>query len=293
MILAAIGCCLGAAAFAATRPDPVGRTPDGSHPLQPRLTEEPDRVTTETVARFDSSQPGRPPARARPGKPLSFECRLDDGDWERCAPPVSFDGLRPGVHRFELRAVNTAGRWSPAARYAWRIRREPVEPAEPPQPPTAAPAPSAPTPPADPSPPPAQPVQPVQPVEPVRPVEPDERGEPFTIEQIAPLDDLFPGEPAQALTLRVVNPNPVPIAVTSLTYSFAAEPPDCPTDQNFIVVPSDASAATPLRIAAESSVELPAQGITPPLIAMRELPVDQNACQGAPLELNLEGDAQG
>jgi hypothetical protein len=290
MILAAIGCCLGAAAFAATRPDPVGRNPDGSHPLQPRLTESPDRVTTETTARFDSSQPGRPPARARPGKPLSFECRLDDEGWERCGKPVSFDRLRPGVHRFELRAVNAAGRWGPAARYAWRIRREPVEPAEQPGPPTATPAPTAPTPPAVQSPPPAQPEGRV---EPVQPVEPGDGGEPFTIEQIAPLDDLFPGEPAQALALRVVNPNSVPISVTSLTFSFAAEPADCPTDQNFVVVPSDASTATPLRIAAETSVELPAQGVTPPLIAMRELPVDQNACQGAPLELDLEGEARG
>jgi hypothetical protein len=276
MILAAAGCCLGAVAFAATRPDTVGRARGASHPLQPRLTEHPDRVTTEATARFDSAQPSRPAARAEPGNPLRFECRLDDGGWELCRPPVSFDDLSLGLHRFELRAVNASGRSGPAAGFAWRIRRTPVEPAAPPSP-TAAPTAPEPTP----------------PVEQPTPPPPSENAEPFAIEQIAPLEDLYPGEPAQSLALRLTNPNPVPIAVTSLTFSFAADPPGCPAAENFIVVPSDASAATPLEIAAETSLELPAQGISPPLIAMRELTVNQNACQGAALELTLEGEAQG
>jgi hypothetical protein len=278
IVLAVVGCCLGAAALAATRSNTSGRVRLVTHPLQPRLTEYPDRVTTAVNARFDSVQPGRPPARAEPGKPLGQECRLDRGDWERCRLPVSFADLDLGQHRFDVRAVNTAGRFGPAATYVWRVRRIPAEPVAPPTaPPASAPAPQ----PAPPTEPPAPP--------PVLP----ENGKPFAIEQVAGLADLFPGEPAQALSLRVTNPNSVPIAVTSLSFSFAADPPGCPTEENFIIVPSDASAATPIRIGPEESLELPAQGVSPPEIAMRELPVDQNACQGAGLELKLEGEAQG
>jgi hypothetical protein len=279
MILTAIGGFLGAAAFAATRSDSAGGL-GASHPLQPHLVEYPDRVTTVATARFDSVQPGRPPARAKPGNPLGLECRLDGGDWESCRPPVSFTDLDLGTHSFELRAVNAAGRSGPAARFVWRLRRHSVEQSLP-LPPSAesqpASAESQPAPPTaeSPAPPPAT-----------------EEGEPFAIEQVALPGDLYPGEPAQPLALRVTNPNPVPIEVTSLTFSFAVDPPGCPTAENFIVVPSGASAATPLRIAAETSLELPQQGITPPLIAMRELPVNQNACQGATLELSLEGEAQ-
>jgi hypothetical protein len=289
MILAAIGCCLGAAAYAATRPDPVGQAGDGSHPLQPRLTEHPDRVTAEATARFDSAQPGRPGPRAKPGNPLRFECLLDNGDWEPCGRPVNFSGLRPGPHQFELRAVNAGGRSGPAARFTWRVRRDPVEPAVPPPPA------SEPTPPTE-SPTqslPDEPTAPVQPVEPIHPVEPIKNGKPFTIEQIAPLADLLPGEPAQPLALRLTNPNPEPISVVSLTVSFAADPPGCPAAENFTLVPSDVSPATPLTIAAESSIDLPTQAISAPSIAMLELPVDQNACQGANLELKLEGQAEG
>jgi hypothetical protein len=280
MILAVVGCCLGAAAaYAATRPDTAGQA---SRPLQPRFTEHPDPVTTVATARFDSVQPSRPPARAKPGNPLRFECRLDGGSWERCQPPVNLDGLSFGRHHFEVRAVNASDRSGPAAGFAWRIRRRPAEPAAPspvaPSPPTAAPEPTKPA--ETPTPPPVLPEEP-------------EKGEPFAIEQTAGLEDLYPGEPAQPLALRLTNPSPTAIAVTSLTFSFAADPPGCPSAENFTIVPSDASAETPIRIAAETSVELPAQGISPPLIAMRELPVNQDACQGATLDLKLEGEAQG
>jgi hypothetical protein len=271
-----VGCCLGAAALAATRSEDSGRE-RSSHPLQPRLTEYPDRVTTAVDARFDSVQPGRPPALAVPGKPLRLECRLDGGDWERCRLPTRFTDLDLGQHRFDVRAVNSAGRFGPAATFVWRVRRDPVKresyPAPEPAPPARSPAPS----PEPPVPPPALP----------------EGGAPFTIEQVGELEDLFPGEPAQALSLRLTNPNPVAIEVIALTFSFAADPPGCSAAENFIVVPSDASTSTPVAIAAESSIELPAQGVSPPEIAMRELPVDQNACQGAPLELKLEGEARG
>ena len=235
-------------------------------------------MTDADSARFDSIQPNRPAARAQPGNPPSFECRLDGSEWDVCRLPTTFTDLDLGQHRFGVRAVNSADRAGPAAEFTWQIQPRSTEP-EPAQSAdeTPEPAPPAETPTMAPSPP--------------TPV-PD-HGEPFAIEQTAGLEPLFPGEPAQSLSLRLTNPNPIPIEVTSLTFSFAVDPPGCPSAENFVIVPSDASLEAPLRIAAETSVELPAEGISPPRIAMRELPVDQNACQGAPLELKLEGEAQG
>jgi hypothetical protein len=278
-VLAVVGCCLGAAAFAATRPDPAprqqGQDQSASQPLRPRIVEHPEPVTTIALATFTVSQPGRPPRRASPGHPLSFQCRLDGGGWEHSRPPLSLDDPGYGRHRFEVRAVNDGGRSGPAAAFEWRLRREPR---------VAAPEPTpTPTPTAPPiSPPPAPPVEP-----------PQGDAEPFSIEQTAALPDLYPGAAAQPIPLRLENPNPIPIAVTALSVAIAAEPPGCPSDENFALAPADVSAAAPLTIAAESALALPAEGIDPPTIAMRELPVSQDACQGAELELRFEGDAVG
>lgn len=115
---------------------------------------------------------------------------------------------------------------------------------------------------------------------------------PFSILQVTPPADLYPGAPAQPLALRVENPNPVPMEVTSLEASLADDPPGCPAE-NFILLPSRASAATPLVIPAQAGIALPAQGISPPTIAMRDLPVSQDACQGADLDLVFSGKAGG
>jgi hypothetical protein len=281
MVLAAVGCCLGAAAFAATRPDIASRQGSNSGPLQPRITEHPEPMTTITVANFDISQPGRPPRSANRGYSLRYQCRLDGGEWEACRLPARFAGLGLGRHRFAVRAVNENNDSSPAASFGWRVRRTPSLP--------AAPEP-APTPVATPVPPP--PTPPAPPVEPVEP--PEGEAEPFTIEQTATLPDLYPGAPPQPIPLRLENPNPIPIAVTALSAAIAADPPGCPSAENFVLVPAvGLSAATPLRIPAESAVELPAPGIAAPTIAMLELPVSQDACQAAELELRLEGDAVG
>ncbi|MBA3866379.1 MAG: hypothetical protein H0X42_08545, partial [Solirubrobacterales bacterium] len=135
------------------------------------------------------------------------------------------------------------------------------------------------------------PVPPPQP--PPEPTEPTGEGKPFSIEQTASLPDLYPGEAPEPIPLRLENPNPVPISVTALRAAIAADPPGCPSAENFVITPSDASVTMPLAIPAESSVELPAQGISPPAIAMLELPVSQDACQGANLTIELEGEAVG
>nr|MBA3867396.1 hypothetical protein [Solirubrobacterales bacterium] len=120
-VLTAAGCCLGAAAYAATRGGPVDQQGSVSRPLKPRLIEHPDPVTTVVTAEFDFVQPSRPPARANPGNPLRFRCRLDRAEWSWCRPPARLRGLGPGRHRFEVRAVNAGGRSGPAATYGWRL----------------------------------------------------------------------------------------------------------------------------------------------------------------------------
>lgn len=270
LVLAAVGCCLAAAAYAARGPGAGAERQRRQRPLVPRLTGHPDAVTSARNARFDFGPRARPPARARRGsRPLEFECRLDRDAWNACRAPVRVTGLRHGRHRFRVRAVNAAGRWGRAAVFSWRVRSAaPVSVLPPPRPPRPA---------AAPAPPPG----------------PEGEGLPFSIVQIAPPADLYPGAPAQPLALRVENPNPVPIEVTSLEASLAEDPPVCPAAENFVLIPSGASATTPLVIPARAGVTLPAQGISAPQIAMRDLPVSQDGCQGADLDLVFDGEARG
>jgi hypothetical protein len=116
----------------------------------------------------------------------------------------------------------------------------------------------------------------------------------FTIEPLpVSLQDLMPGDPPQQIPLRVSNPNPVPIEVTALTVVVSTGRAGCPADPNFVVEPASLSPAAPLRVEAGGSVTLPSPVAAPPTVALRELPVDQNACQGATLRLSFDGEARG
>lgn len=114
----------------------------------------------------------------------------------------------------------------------------------------------------------------------------------FTVEpQVGRLEALMPGDPAQPLPVRVGNPNPVPIEVTGLTVAVTPDPPDCPADPNFAVTPAALSPAAPLGVPAGGSAEVPAAAA--PTLALRALPSDQNACQGATVHLVFSGEARG
>jgi hypothetical protein len=284
-ILAAVGLCLAGAAYATTRR--AAPVDDGARvPLQPRLLTHPEAVTAEAVAEFDFAQPARPAGKVRPGDPLVYECRLDDGAWKVCEGPLTLAGIGRGPHRFAARAVNHAGTAGPAASFEWRRTRAPK-----PEPSAPAPSPAAVVPAAESAtkPPVEPPVQP--PIEP--PVEPPVTGLPFTIEQVGTLGDLFPGAPAQTIAVRVENPNPVAISVVSLTAVIAADPPGCPAAENFVLTPADTSSATPLLVAAESTATLASAGIPGPGIAMLKQPWSQDACQAAELQIVLSGEATG
>jgi len=107
------------------------------------------------------------------------------------------------------------------------------------------------------------------------------------------LADLMPGAPAQPLPVRIGNPNPEPIEVTSLSVAVAPDPPGCPADPNFAVTPAGLSPSAPLVIPASGSVKLPTATAGAPTLALRELPSDQNACQGVAVQLVFSGEARG
>ncbi|MGN6558714.1 MAG: hypothetical protein ACTHLH_12000 [Solirubrobacterales bacterium] len=111
--------------------------------------------------------------------------------------------------------------------------------------------------------------------------------------QVGSLEPLMPGEPPQQLPVRIVNPNPAPVEVTSLTVVVSPDSPGCAGDPNFAVIPSSLSPVAPLSIPAGGSAGLPNAGATAPTLALRELSVDQNACQGTSVHLLFSGEARG
>ncbi|MFL5897112.1 MAG: LEA type 2 family protein [Solirubrobacterales bacterium] len=116
----------------------------------------------------------------------------------------------------------------------------------------------------------------------------------FSIEPLsAPPADLMPGAPPQPLPVRIANPNPAPIEVTGVTVSIAPDPSGCPAQPNFDLRPAGITPADSLRVPAGTSVTLPSPTVEAPAIALRELPFDQNACQGIELPLVFSGEARG
>lgn len=103
---------------------------------------------------------------------------------------------------------------------------------------------------------------------------------------------LYPGFPPQPLAVTVGNPNDVPVEVTRLTVELASDPPSCPAE-NFRLNPSTASPDLPLLVPAGGSVRLPSGAVSAPSIEMLNLPVNQNACHGAKLDLVFDAEAHG
>ncbi len=229
--------------------------------LHPRFLETPEAVTTLPEAQFRFHVVPRPqrllpsPPPGPPGEPpppRRFQCRLDGNAWSACSSPHRLAGLAPGDHSFAIRAFTRDGRPGPATSHAWQQLERSPE------------------------------------------RKPDAVGPmPFAIEsQAGDLEDLYPGHPAQQLSVRVSNPNPVAIEVTSLTVALAGDPPNCPAE-NFALTPSSVSSAAPLTVPAGGSVSLPAAAASAPAIAMLDLPFNQDACRGAGVPLVFSGEARG
>lgn len=242
--------CLGAAAYAASRPEASGRSPSGSdvgpslrrqppakkpaaaRPPRPQLTTRAGAVNTRTTVRFKFTAPG---------EGLGFQCQLDKRAWKPCTSPSKVRGIAAGHHTFSVRALRKALR-GPAARIAWTK----VDPQQ------------------------------------------------LTVEPHAlTLAPLRPGDPAQAIPVRIVNPNSVPVTVTSLTVAVSADPAGCPANPNLELGPSSLSPTTPLVLPAGGEATLPSGPISAPTIALRELPFNQDACQGASFPLSFTAEGRG
>jgi hypothetical protein len=116
----------------------------------------------------------------------------------------------------------------------------------------------------------------------------------FLIEaQLSGLGRLYPGAPPVALPLVLTNPNPAPIFVTSLRVAVSADPAGCDSMENLELIPASASSTMPLEVPAGGSLRLPVRGVSAPAIALRDLPVNQDACQGAQFHLSFSGEARG
>jgi len=83
------------------------------------------RLQTAIVGGHETRTTGRSARFAFRGLHTSrrFECRLDGRRWSRCTSPMDYRGLRPGSHRFEVRAVAARAVDRSPARFSWRVKR--------------------------------------------------------------------------------------------------------------------------------------------------------------------------
>jgi myo-inositol-hexaphosphate 3-phosphohydrolase len=100
----------------------------------------PDTTPPETV--IDSGPSGTTNATSATiafsaNEPATFTCRLDAGAFVPCTSPVSYSGLAPGTHTFDVRATDTAGNAdsTPASR-SWIVDTSAPPPPPPPPPPS-------------------------------------------------------------------------------------------------------------------------------------------------------------
>jgi len=241
---------------------------------------------------------------------IYFQCSLDGAPFRDCSSPIRYGpavyvgrvrckgrpktrhpakmcegtitskrpALSTGAHTFKVRAVlgNTP---SAPGSYTWTIlgSASPSSPAPAPAPATA-PASSPPSPPANSPPTGGGSASAGQPVN-------------FGISG-NPEGLMYPGAPARRIPLVLSNPNTAPIYVTGLTVSAASENPECPVEENLLIIQSNASPLTPVLVPAGGSVTLPTQGITAPSVQLINLQaVNQDGCKGSTFILRYSGSA--
>jgi hypothetical protein len=113
------------------------------------------------------------------------------------------------------------------------------------------------------------------------------------VPRLSGLAALYPGAPPQPLSLTIENPNPVPIFVTGLRVWVGASVPGCAGAENLLLGESGATPTAPLEVPPGGTASLPATGVSAPTIQLRDLPTDQDDCQGARFPLQFSGSAWG
>jgi hypothetical protein len=85
---------------------------DTDPPAPPRIASGPADTTSATSATLTFSD-----ASAE----VTYRCDLDSAGWRPCNSPITYSSLAPGLHVFQVRAVDDAGNLSAAATYPWTV----------------------------------------------------------------------------------------------------------------------------------------------------------------------------
>ena len=103
---------------------------------------------------------------------------------------------------------------------------------------------------------------------------------------------LLPSRDVETKRLIVSNPYDFPLRVTGLTVTILAgsSQPGCDGPANLQVAQSNTGdGSVSIIVPALGSVMLPAQGATAPVVTMRDLPTNQDACKSATFALSYSG----
>jgi hypothetical protein len=115
--------------------------------------------------------------------------------------------------------------------------------------------------------------------------------EPFEVEpRPGSVGPLYPGGEPVPIRVVISNPNEVAITLTGLRVTASGGGAGCPPKANVALTAPDLSEAN-LRIPANGSLVLPNAKVEAPTIRLRELGVNQDACQGAEFDLSFSGSA--
>jgi hypothetical protein len=115
--------------------------------------------------------------------------------------------------------------------------------------------------------------------------------EPFEVEpRPGSVGPLFPGAAPTPIRVVISNPNSKSITLNSLRVAASGGAPGCDPATNLALTAPDLGGAQ-LRIPAHGSLTLPSADVAAPTIALRELGVNQDACQNANFNLSFSGSA--
>jgi hypothetical protein len=81
--------------------------------VETEISKGPKKKTSKRTAKFKFDSP-LPDA--------TFECKLDSKKFKPCESPVKYKGLKPGKHKFQVRAIDASGNPDPSPdKYKWKI----------------------------------------------------------------------------------------------------------------------------------------------------------------------------
>jgi hypothetical protein len=93
----------------------------------------------------------------------------------------------------------------------------------------------------------------------------------------------------QPITITFTNHNNFAIKITSLTVSISSSPVGCPASPNVELQQSTLSSSNTFSVPANGSATMTTSAR--PQIRLKNLPVNQNACQGGTFNLAYSGTA--